>query len=163
MTDTEYKDTLLKYLAQYINAVRRRRSLERRLRAICREMDMPIGGIHYSPVNSSSGGISSGSAAFTLRKSEIESRIAEQKRQAEADILSVMDILDYLDPNSEGRQILEYKYIDGYSWIAISKKMYLSRPQCFRKRDKALANLLEYKRVQKILEDYAAQKQVPVV
>jgi len=163
LTDTEYKDTLLKYLAQYINAVRRRRSLEHRLRAICREMDMPIGGIHYSPVNSSSGGISSGSAAFTLRKSEIESRIAEQKRQAEADILSVMDILDYLDPNSEGRQILEYKYIDGFTWFVISKKMYLSRPQCFRKRDKALANLLEYKRVQKILEDYAAQKQAPGV
>ena len=163
MTDTEYKDTLLEYLGRYINAVHRRRSLEHRLRAICREMDMPIGGIHYSPVNSSSGGISSGSAAFTLRKSEIESRIAEQKRQAEADILSVMDILDYLDPNSQGRQILEYKYIDGFTWFVISKKMYLSRSACFLKRDEAMASLLEYKRVQKILEDYAAQKQAPGV
>jgi hypothetical protein len=74
-----------------------------------------------------------------------------------------MDILDYLDPNSRGRQILEYKYIDGFTWYTISKKMYLSRPQCFRSRDEALADLLEYKRVQKILEDYAAQKQAPGV
>ena len=163
MTDTEYKDTLLEYLGRYINAVHRRRSLERRLKLICQEMDRPIGGMDYSPVNVSSGGISSGSAAFTLRKSEIESRIAEQKRQAETDILSIMDILDYLDPNSRGRQILEYKYIDGFTWYVISKKMYLSRPQCFRSRDEALADLLEYKRVQKILEDYAAQKQAPGV
>ena len=163
MTDVEYKDTLLEYLGRYIHAVHRRRSLERRLKLICREMDTPIGGINYSPVNSSSGGISSGSAAFTLRKSEIESRIAEQKRQAETDILNVMDILDYLDPNSRGRQILEYKYIDGLAWYTISKKMYLSRTQCFRSRDEAIAKLLEYKRVQKILEDYAAQKQAPGV
>lgn len=157
------RDTLLKYLGQYTRAVQRRRNLERRLKIICCEMNTPIGGVHYSPVNSSSGGVSSGAAAFTLRKSEIETRIAEQKRKAEIDILNVMDILDYLDPNSEGRQLLEFRFIDGYSWGTICHQMRRSRTQCYRIRDQALEELLTFKRVQKILEDYAAQKQAPGV
>ena len=63
------------YLSQYYRATQQRRHLEERLKNICEEMNAPIGGMHYSPVNVSSGKISQGSAAFTFRKSEIETRI----------------------------------------------------------------------------------------
>ena len=151
----DWNEILKRYLGQYVRAMRRRRQLEVRLRNICREMDAPIGGINYSPVNASSSEVSTGSAAFTLRKSEIESRIGEQKKQTEERLLKVMDILDYLEPVSDERIVLELKYIDNLSWNEIRRKICLSRSSCFDAWNRGIDTLLTFKRVHKILEEYA--------
>lgn len=156
--DERLSKALKAYLGQYSGAIRRRRILEQRLKAVCKEMDTPIGGISYSPVNYSSGSISVGSAAFTLRKSEIEARIREQKIKAETDLLRIMDILEYLDQNSDERNILELRYIDMKSWGEIVHMMHMSRSNCFNYRDKGIDMLLTFKRVVKIVEEYADEK-----
>ena len=99
--------------------------------------------------------MSTGSAAFTLRKSEIESRIGEQKKQTEEGLLKVMDILDYLEPVSDERIVLELKYIDNLSWNEIRRKICLSRSSCFNAWNRGIDTLLTFKRVHKILEEYA--------
>lgn len=146
------------YLGQYYRATRRRRQLEERLKNICAEMNAPIGGMNYSPVNISSGRISQGSAAFTLRKSEIETRIEEQKKQTEVDLLRVMDILDYLDPGSDERMLLELRHIDNLSWAKVEKRASMSRSTCFDYYSKGINKLLTFKRVRKIIAEYAEEK-----
>ncbi len=146
------------YLGQYYRATKQRVNLEERLKNICEEMNAPIGGMNYSPVNISSGRISQGSAAFTLRKSEIETRIEEQKKQIEADLLKIMDILDYLDPTSDERIVLELYYIDRLPWREIEHRANMSRSTCFDKRDKGIDTLLTYKRVRSIIEKYAEER-----
>lgn len=143
------------YLAQYFRAVKKRDQLEKRLKNICREMESPIGGKGYKPVNFNSSETSSGSASFTLRKSEIESRIKEQKRTIEEDLLKVMDIFDYLDQDSDKRMILELRYIDRLSWRDVSRTASISRSRCFDYWNAGIDMLLEFKRVQKIIADFA--------
>ena len=146
------------YLSQYYRATEQRDRLEERLKNICEEMNMPIGGMHYSPVNVSSGKVSQGSAAFTFRKSEIETRIEEQKKQIEADLLKIMDILDYLDPTSEERMVLELYYIDKLPWREIQQRANMSRSTAFDYRDKGIDKLLTFKRVRAIIKKYAEEK-----
>lgn len=146
------------YLSQYYRATQQRRHLEERLKNICEEMNAPIGGMHYSPVNVSSGKISQGSAAFTFRKSEIETRIEEQKKQIEADLVKIMDILDYLDPTSDERIVLELYYIDRLPWGEVQERAHMSRSTCYEKRDKGIEELLTFKRVRAIIEKYAQER-----
>lgn len=146
------------YLSQFYRATEQRKRLEERLKNICEEMNAPIGGMHYSPVNVSSGKVSQGSAAFTFRKSEIETRIEEQKKQIEADLLKIMDILDYLDPASDERIVLELYYIDRLSWDKVQEKAHMSRSTCYEKRDKGIEKLLTFKRVRAIVRKYAEER-----
>lgn len=147
------------YLSQYYRAVLRRSQLEDRLRNVCAEMDAPIGGINYSPVNYSSvGKTSSGSASFTFRKSEIETRIEEQKKEIEASLLRIMDVMDYLDPISDERMILELYYIDRLPWKEVQKRASMSRSTCYEYRDKGINQLLSFKRVRILIEKYGKEK-----
>lgn len=156
-SDGWYAEILKKYLGQYVNATCRRNQLERRLKRVCQEINSPIGGMDYSPVNTSSGNVSSGSAAFTLRKSELETRIAEQKSKVEDCLLRTMDILDYLDENSTERMIMELKYIDNCSWEKVAYRAHRSRSSCIEWHDKGIAKLITFKRVRVIVEEYARE------
>lgn len=151
-------DLLKEYLGQYQKAKRRERQLERRLQEICDEMNRPIGGVGYSPVNKPQNQISMGAASFTFRKSEQETRIEEQRDTTAKDLLKVMDILDYLDKNSDERNALELYYIDGYKWDRVAREMNLSRSIVFDRQRAGLEKLLAYKRVQKILRKYEEEK-----
>lgn len=159
---TASRDALIlrDYLGQYYRAAKRRRQLEDRLRNICEEMNAPIGGMNYSPINVSGGRVSQGSAAFTFRKSEIETRIEEQKKQIEADLLKIMDILDYLDAASDERMILELYYIDRMPWKEIQQRANMSRSTAFDYRDKGIEKLLTFKRVRAIIKKYAEENKL---
>ncbi len=157
MSDVEL---LKNYLAQYQVAKRREKQLERRLKEICAEMQTPIGGINYSPINRSQNSVGLGAASFTFRKSEQETRIEEQRDIAAKDLLKIMDIFDYLDKNSEERAALELHYIDGYGWDRVAREMSLSRSAVFVRRKNGLDKLLTYKRVKKILRDYRKERQL---
>ncbi|MEY8518796.1 hypothetical protein AALC25_18225 [Lachnospiraceae bacterium 29-84] len=149
------KEVLKGYLNQYYTGRIKRSQLERRLKNIQAEMDAPIGGHGYSPVNyGGTNKVGPGAASFVYRMSEIETRIEEQKNRVEKALLKVMDIMDFLEENSTERMVLELRFIDCKGWAAIEKEMHLSRRSCFDYQDKALESLLGFKKVRNILQEY---------
>ena len=152
----EDHDTLIlqAYLDQYCRALRRRAQLESRLAGVCEQMKSPIGGINYDPIYKPSGEVGLGSAAFTFRKAEYEERIEEQRQKAAQDILKVMDILDYLDANSDERMVLELRYIDNLEWPEVARRAHMSRSTCFNKHKEGIKKLLSFKRVRQIITNY---------
>ena len=152
---SEDKEVLKEYLNQYYTGRIKRSQLERRLKNIRAEMDAPIGGYGYSPVNyGGTNQVGPGAASFVYRMSEIETRIEEQKSRVEKALLKVMDIMDFLEENSTERMVLELRFIDCKGWAAIEKEMHLSRRACFDYQNRALEKLMGYKKVRTILKEY---------
>lgn len=155
----EDKEVLKEYLNQYYTGRIKWSQLERRLKNIRAEMDTPIGGYGYSPVNyGGTNKVGPGAASFVYRMSEIETRIEDQKSRVEKALLKVMDIMDFLEENSTERMVLELRFIDCKSWAAIEKEMHLSRRSCFDYQNRALEKLMGYKKVRTILENYQKEK-----
>ncbi len=155
---SEKKKLLRGYLEQYHASKIKRTQLEARLKNIKEEMDAPIGGQGYSPINY--GGTNNtglGAASFVYRMSEIETRIENQKNNTEKALLKVMDIMDFLEESSIERMVLELRFIDCKSWKAIERELHLSRRSCFDYQSKALDKLLEFKKVKIILKEYQKQ------
>lgn len=150
----EDKELLKEYLNQYYSGRIKRMQLEKRLKTIQEEMNTPIGGYEYSPVNyGGTNKVGPGAASFVYRMSEIETRIENQKSQVEKALLKVMDIMDFLEENSTERMILELRFIDCKSWAVIEKEMHLSRRSLFTYQDKGLEKLLTYKKVRAVLKE----------
>ena len=151
----EKKEMLKRYLEQYHAGKMKRTQLERRLKSIKEEMDSPIGGHGYSPINySGTNNSGAGAASFVYRMSEIETRIENQKRNTEKALLKVMDIMDFLEESSIERMVLELRFIDCKSWKVIERELHLSRSSLFFYQDKGLEKLLAYKKVCQILSEY---------
>ena len=151
----EDKELLKEYLNQYYSGRIKRSQLEKRLKTIQAEMNTPIGGYEYSPVNyGGTNKVGTGAASFVYRMSEIETRIADQKNRVEKALLKVMDIMDFLEESSTERMVLELRFIDCKSWATIEKELHLSRRACFNYQNKALDKLLTYKKVRQILREY---------
>lgn len=151
----EDKELLKEYLNQYYTSRIKRSQLERRLKNIREEMNAPIGGYGYSPVNyGGTNKVGPGAASFVYRISEIETRIEDQKSRVEKALLKVMDIMDFLEESSTERMVLELRFIDCKSFPAIEKELHLSRSSLFSYQDKGLLKLLTYKKVRQILREY---------
>jgi DNA-directed RNA polymerase specialized sigma subunit len=148
------KEILKQYLGRYYNSRRKKIQMEYRLQSILEEMNAPIRGTRYSPVNRRAGSEGTGAASFVYRMDEIETRIGNQKKVIEKDLLKVMDIMDFLKEDSLERMILELRFIDCKTWKTIEKEMHLSRRACFNYQDKALEALLGFKKVRCVLEEY---------
>lgn len=74
------KELLKEYLNQYYTCRMKRMQLERRLRSIHEEMNMPIGGYKYSPINyGGTNTVGTGAASFIYRISEIETPYRKTK------------------------------------------------------------------------------------
>lgn len=151
-------ELLKDYLNQYICAKRRKDQLEKRLRNICEEMRMPIGGHGYSPVNRPRNQISDGAASFTIRKSEEETRIEMQKEEVTKNLLKIMDVFDYLDKNSDERNALELHYIDNYKWDRVAFEMHSSRSSVFKYARQGLEKLIAFEQIQKLLKNYRDER-----
>ena len=153
--ENEDKKLLKEYLNQYYNCRAKRVQLESRLENIRREMETPIGGRGYSPVNyGGTNKVRPGAASFVYRMGEIETRIEDQKNKIEKALLKIMDMMDFLEENSTERMILELRFIDCKSWEDIGKEMHLSRSVCFDYQNKALEKLLDFKKVKSMLKEY---------
>lgn len=149
-------EILSSYLSQYRKAKRRKAILERRLAQIRDDMQHPISAVGYTPINSPTNEIGAGAASFTFRTSDCELKIYEQADEAAKDLLKVMDIMDYLEKNSDEREALELYYIDGHGWEYVAEKMDVSRSQVYNFRRTGLEKLLTFKRVREILKRYEA-------
>ena len=111
--ESKEEKLLKEYLGQYYSCKTKKVQLEKRLRNISEEMNSPIGGKGYSPVNyGGTNRVGTGAASFVYRMSEIETRIENQKEHIEKSLLKIMDILDFLGEDSKERMVLELRYID---------------------------------------------------
>lgn len=150
---------LREFLGQYYRAVKRKRQIEERLNHIKLEMALPLDSIRYSPVKSKpSGAVSDGSAKLTLQKASCESLLIEQKLHMEDILRGIIEVLAVLPEDSEERMILELRFIDNYSWTAISRKANMSRSTCFNYRDRGLRTLADNNGVQEVLRIYRANR-----
>ena len=154
-----YIDLLKDYLSQYQRAKNRKKYLEGRLDEIMEDIEKPIKGINYDPIIKPQNKISNGSASYTLQKSNIEQRIYAQSDRITEKLIEIMDVLDYLDENSDERNALELYYIDGKKWEQAAEEMCVSRSKIFRLQDIGIEKLLKYSRVKKILDKYKAKKE----
>lgn len=154
--DTE-RYILKRYLSQYYRAKQRQRILEARLHEIRAEIQNPSIGSASGDGLPTGSHVSSGAAALTFREAEIEDRIQQQKENEAAAILNIMDILDFLPPDSMEKNILELRHIDCKSWTAITRAVHLTRSPCNEYYNKGLDKLLTFKKVRAILDDFEAR------
>ena len=147
-------DLLDQYLSQYKRCINRKKSLERRRDEIIQEFEHPLSGVSYDGMPHGSGE-GAGCAALSFRLDEIETRIREQLDKSVKVLTEIMDVIDFLPENSTERSIIEHKYIDRHSWRQICKAEHLSRTPATRHWRKGLYQLLQFKKVGKILEEFA--------
>lgn len=152
--DEEMRTRLILYLSQYCKKRDRKRVLQKRLENFREEMT-GTKGMNYSPVpRSHTNTISNEPLEFRIKCEEIEERIEKERKAAVAAMLKVMDILSFLEPESEEKNILEYKYLDGDSWEEITKKASMSRSRCNDYWKIGLHKLLSFAKVRDVLDKF---------
>lgn len=150
------KEQLKSFLGQYKKAKKRKTVLEQRLREAKIEIEMPLTGMRYTDMPNGSG-VSEGAATLAIRKVQLEESIAEQKELMLNIICDVMKVIEFLPSTSEERQIIEHRYIECYSWTKIQRLMCYSRSSCFDKFNKGLDQLLAFRGVIEILDEYITE------
>lgn len=142
-----------RYLLQYRNCINRKRTLERRRKDIIREFDNPLSGVSYDGMPHGSGnGV--GCAALSFRLDEIDTKIKEQMNKSVKVLAEIMNVIEFLPENSTERSIIEHRYIDRMKWWQICKEENLSRTPATNYWRKGLYALLEFKKVQQIVQEY---------
>lgn len=143
-----------RYLAQYFNAKRKIRHLEKRLAAVRAELRHPTLG--SPPMDGMPHGtsISSGAAALTLREADIEDRIEAQIEARTEAMLTVMDTLALLPEDSMEREILELRHIDCMKFSKIIAAVHLTRSPCYEHYNRGLDMLLAMDSVRERLSKY---------
>lgn len=149
------KDAVLldQYLSQYSKYIDRKKSLEGRRKELVQEFNNPLKGVFYDGMPHGSGK-SLGCAALSFRLDEINTRIKDQMEKSAKVLVEIMDIIEFLPENSTERAIVEHRYIDRFRWEQICKVEHISRTPATRYWKKGLYQLLDFKKVQKILRDY---------
>lgn len=159
--EIEEKEALKQYLGQFYGAKAKKKQLEKRLRDIQCEKNNPISGMGYSLVpKSTTNKTNDGPAAsLMIREEEIVERIKNQQEIANKMMLKVMNIMDFLPLDSVERTILEYRYIDCLSWRDISKEINMTRTPCNEYYNKGIDALLNYKKINLIIQEYIESKE----
>lgn len=148
---------LIRYLEQYKVCRFREKMLEERLSRVKFDQKHPLSGINMDGMPKGSTQGDGVPCSLAIRVDEIERRISEQAEITQKTMLNVMEILDYLPENELERNILEARYIDCYSWNKTCRIVSLTRSPANEHLKAGLYKLLEFKKVQKILEDYKAR------
>ena len=144
------REVLRHYIAGYRVARLRLDRLKARHDALKEDMAAPLKGTKYDSMPTS-GGVSDGAASIIYRIADIEDRIKEQCKLMSVQCMRVMDMLEYLDDDSQQRLVLELRYIDGMNWYDISENLCISRSSCHRAERQALDALLGFDRVREII------------
>lgn len=151
----EQRRLLKQYLGQYYNAKAKKKQLETRLYNFREDMT-GIKGMQYSPVpRSKTNKVGDGAATLVIHAMEIEERIEKQKEEMAVAMLNVMKIMDFLPVDFTERAILEYRHIDCLSWKQIMSRTNYSRASCNNYYNAGIDKLLTFKKVHKILKDFA--------
>ncbi len=150
---TDDAKLLNQYLNQYRFCIGRKRLLERRRAEIIMEFGNPLKAV---PMDGMPKGNRhrEGCAALSLRLDEVDTRIKEQKENAEKVLVNIMNIIDFLPESSLERAILENRYLDRYNWEQVCRENHISRTPAMRKWRRGLHKLLDFKKIKQILEEY---------
>lgn len=151
--NNEKIDILKWMLGQIYRAEKKKRQLDERLQNIADKREAPIGGAGYKPLPRSTSENGDGAASILFKLSDIEERIYAQKEEIEKAIVRVMDIIEYLPPDSLEREICELRHIDMKPWQEIQDEIPMSRSQCNKRYNKALNMLLNNGRILRMVED----------
>ncbi len=147
------KAEILKWLLGRIYRARQKKKrLDERLAKIRAERNAPLGGVKYKPLPRTSGE-DEGAAGIVLKMSEIEDKIYKQQEEIERAIVCVMDILDKLPWDSLEREICEMRHIDTKPWQEIQDGIPMSRSQCYKRYNSAIAMLLSKEKIEQIIEE----------
>lgn len=149
---------LNKYLMQYKIIINQKRMLIARGNEIRREFESPLSAISYSGMPKVKGEKRVGCASLSFRMADIEEKLLKQVEQAEKKLLNIWNIIDFLPEGTLERIILEHRYIDRMSWEKICRAVSISRTPATRYWRKGLNDLLKYKKVQAILEEFKRQQ-----
>lgn len=145
------------YLQQYHMAIRKKKILKERHAVLSSELRAPRIGSAVRLTPAAKQPSADGAVSVVYRIAEVESRIEEQREEMAKAVLSVMDLIDILPPNSTERTVVEMRHIDCRSWDKIAESLYMSRAGVFRYYNAALDILMENARNQKLVEEYAAK------
>lgn len=152
--ELEQRELLKRYLEQYRRQLKKKDILRRRLENIRLEL-LGTKGTRYSITpKSKTNAIGNEPLDFVIKCQDIEERMEAQRKNAMACMLKVLDVLDFLDNGSLEKEIMEYKYLDGKTWDAIPDIANKSRSQCIEYWNRGLNKLLEFGKVQALLEEY---------
>lgn len=153
-TKTESRRLLKRYLSQYFRAKEKQAALRKRLAELQAELQHP--GVRTPSLDKTpaKGQTSNGAASLIYKIGDIEDRIQRQIEVEAKSVNDIMDILDFLPPESTERDILEYRHIDCKSWDEIMDLVHLTRSPCFEYYNKGLDKLLTYKKVRVTLESF---------
>ncbi len=154
----EYRIYLKEYLNRYVIAKRRLKELRETHRVILDDFNNPQYGAGYKEfprVMSSNTNL--GAASFSIKLADIESRIAVQQNKLKELVLDVLEIIDYLPPDSKERSALELSYIQDKSVKKCCYSMCVSRSTFFEFKRKAIDDLLEFEKVRVVVSEYAIE------
>lgn len=152
------RETVKRYLQQYHAAMKKKRILEERHRVLSSELRAPSTGSMFRLTPPKKPAKTDGSVSVVFRISEVEDRIEEQREEMAKAVLSVMDLIDVLPPNSTERTVVEMRHIDCRPWDKIAETLYMSRSNVFNYYNAALDQILENKRNRKLLEEYLSRE-----
>lgn len=151
------KELLKQYLNRYNKAKNRIKELEALQKQLRKDAGCPKSPSDSTSPKVQSNNISGGAAEFALRIIEIDERIARQKVQLSTLLSEILDLFDYLPLESDERAVLELRYIQDKREKFICKTRYISRSKYYALCDSAIKKLLEYQRINNILEKYSEE------
>ena len=153
----DYEMLLLKsYLKRYERCKKNEKSLIERVKKIRAYKDFPL---KVSGDENTGGGrsskISNQPLSIILEIESLEERLRKQYKNSIKTMESVLDIISYLPEESSERNIFEMLYIDVKSVYEIADEIHYSRATIFRKQKIGLIYLLKFRKIRKLLKEYA--------
>ena len=84
-----------------------------------------------------------------------DERLAEQMAKTAYSLQDILGLFELLPNGSDARMILEYRYIDGLTWLQVSARMRLSVRWCCARRDAGLRQIWSHPDVRAAVNRWA--------
>lgn len=145
------RELLKQILSEAFLIAKNKRWLERKLERLRAERSSPSG---LRPYGQAPGPKekNEGPAGIVVKIAEIEERISLKDRQLEKVEQKITGIIACLPENSVEREICELRHVDLMRWEDIQNAIPMSRSQCYKRYNKAIALLLKDGSVQALIE-----------
>ena len=142
-----------RYLKTYSRCVNRKHSLEKRRDEVRKEFENPLrSSMGNGMPRGSSLGV--GCAALSFELDEINTKINEKIQEMKKEYAKINGIIDFLAEDSTEKAILEYKYIDRFSWAEICNVEHISKTPAVQYWRRGLYKLLEFAKVKAVIREY---------
>ena len=155
----ERRELLKLYLNRYNKAKNRMAALDKTYKTILADAKVPYQSSYSKDTKVQSSSSGEGMVSVIIRLDEIRERMEDQRKELSSLTLEFFDVLDFLPTESEGRSLLEMKYIQQQSDVSIYRSMYISKSQYYKLLNQTLDKLLRFSKVNEILNNYEKKMQ----